>query len=426
MDRADEAIGKENRLRAVNELSYRVEDWKGHKIDHFGELLIFGAYTVLKGEGAKEVEREVRVIFDSLDPKSRALIASACNQTPHTSVSEPRNCSAKALNAIALWFIRPSQGRHTLELERIPEEPDHGKRTPVPLLETPRKRAKISNLFARSPSSQTLQTYRKQLSPIPKFHIPKSAGYRRGGPQTSSLSSPSRKMMRPHKSFPSSPNSKAIKLLGMYEPSGAAASSEPNLQHLSMSPSSSMFSFSQSTRRASPEMSPVAPKPLDQPLKYRPFWEDDIFETMRQSERLFDFNRCFKNSTALLFSHDLSPMPVASAPNKKHVRCSSTDSELDGEFPVSVEPTKLEKEYLAQAEADDQALTRPLNEQYHVYLFERILLCCKDINPNKPKNKMLASTKVLVDKKGKPKLQLKGRIFMQNVTDVVTLNRKGG
>ena len=38
---------------------------------------------------------------------------------------------------------------------------------------------------------------------------------------------------------------------------------------------------------------------------------------------------------------------------------------------------------------------------------------------------MLGSNKPLVDKKGKPKLELKGRIFMQNVTDVVTLKRAG-
>lgn len=64
-----------------------------------------------------------------------------------------------------------------------------------------------------------------------------------------------------------------------------------------------------------------------------------------------------------------------------------------------------------------------VEREYKVYLFERILLCCKEIDPNKPKNKMLATKKPLVDKKGKPKLQLKGRIFMQNVTDVVTLNQ---
>ena len=67
----------------------------------------------------------------------------------------------------------------------------------------------------------------------------------------------------------------------------------------------------------------------------------------------------------------------------------------------------------------------PVEKQYKVYLFERILLCCKEMNPNKPKNKMLGTSKPLVDKKGKLKLQLKGRIFMQNVTDVVTVKRAG-
>ncbi|KAK0310352.1 Guanine nucleotide exchange factor for Cdc42p [Friedmanniomyces endolithicus] len=62
--------------------------------------------------------------------------------------------------------------------------------------------------------------------------------------------------------------------------------------------------------------------------------------------------------------------------------------------------------------------------QYHVYLFENILLCCKDIDPTKPKNKF--SNKQLVDRaSGKPKLQLKGRIFMQNVTDLVSLAKPG-
>ena len=59
--RANDAVDKEERNRAVADLISRVEDWKGHNIDHFGELLLFGSHTVLKGEGQKEVEREVRL-----------------------------------------------------------------------------------------------------------------------------------------------------------------------------------------------------------------------------------------------------------------------------------------------------------------------------------------------------------------------------
>ena len=74
---------------------------------------------------------------------------------------------------------------------------------------------------------------------------------------------------------------------------------------------------------------------------------------------------------------------------------------------------------------EELKLIRPVRIQYKVYLFERILLCCKEINPNKPKNKMMGNNKALIDKKGKPRLQLKGRIFMQNVTDVLTVAKSG-
>ena len=60
--RANDALDREARVEAVNELQGRVADWKSHKIDHFGELVLHGTYTVVKGEGAKEVEREVHTL----------------------------------------------------------------------------------------------------------------------------------------------------------------------------------------------------------------------------------------------------------------------------------------------------------------------------------------------------------------------------
>jgi len=38
-----------------------VEDWKGHRIEGFGELLLYGQFTVLKGDSmsSKNEEREV-------------------------------------------------------------------------------------------------------------------------------------------------------------------------------------------------------------------------------------------------------------------------------------------------------------------------------------------------------------------------------
>lgn len=63
-------------------------------------------------------------------------------------------------------------------------------------------------------------------------------------------------------------------------------------------------------------------------------------------------------------------------------------------------------------------------KDYEIYLFECILLCCKEVLPNKSKEKK--------DKKSAPrapnknnKLQLKGRIFMTNVTEVLSFAKPG-
>lgn len=90
LDRANEALGKEYRLAAMTELQSRVEDWKGHKMDHFGELLLHGSFTVLKGEGAKEVEREVRNSFDTQNPKCRSIMCRGCRRALSLHISHPR------------------------------------------------------------------------------------------------------------------------------------------------------------------------------------------------------------------------------------------------------------------------------------------------------------------------------------------------
>jgi len=60
----NDAIAREERVEAVEELKTLVEDWKGHRIEGFGDLLLHGQYTVLKGESmtSKNEEREVGTI----------------------------------------------------------------------------------------------------------------------------------------------------------------------------------------------------------------------------------------------------------------------------------------------------------------------------------------------------------------------------
>lgn len=59
LDSANDAIDKEHLQAAMIDLANRVDDWKTLKVDAFGELLRFGTFTVVKGEGNKDSEREV-------------------------------------------------------------------------------------------------------------------------------------------------------------------------------------------------------------------------------------------------------------------------------------------------------------------------------------------------------------------------------
>ncbi|KAK2592636.1 Guanine nucleotide exchange factor for Cdc42p [Conoideocrella luteorostrata] len=60
-------------------------------------------------------------------------------------------------------------------------------------------------------------------------------------------------------------------------------------------------------------------------------------------------------------------------------------------------------------------------KEYEIYLFECILLCCKEASGKKDKTR--SSGPKIRNKNGK--LQLKGRIFMTNVTDIVSLSKPG-
>ena len=63
LDRANHLIDKEHLAAAVVDLNTRVDDWKSLKVEAFGELLRFGTFTVLKGDGGKDTEREVCIKF---------------------------------------------------------------------------------------------------------------------------------------------------------------------------------------------------------------------------------------------------------------------------------------------------------------------------------------------------------------------------
>ncbi|KAI1348759.1 Rho guanyl nucleotide exchange factor [Xylaria sp. FL0043] len=64
-------------------------------------------------------------------------------------------------------------------------------------------------------------------------------------------------------------------------------------------------------------------------------------------------------------------------------------------------------------------------KDYEIYLFENILLCCKEAQANKNKDKKDKNKSISKGRNKSNKLQLKGRIFMSNVTEVISFAKPG-
>ena len=415
--RADEAVQKEHHAAAVNELQSRVEDWRGHRINHFGELLHFGNYTVLKGEGTKVVEREVSVIFDSLDPVTRAMVFSLFMHSLHRGFQKPP-CPQTWMSALKVLNRNP-RGNSLSDFASMSGDLAE-EQCPVPV--TPKAPSRLS-LFAlrnkKNPVTAQIHSPKSSQKPLERpswkpFRL-KFKGRRDPSCDTTVTSSPRSisSVAIPEES--KTPEERAMKIfqdalealkigtgLNCASPTGMsrALTSEPSTDnaYLRLMDWSPNAPFRTKPSKGCPSKSLT-------PLRFL------LLKAIIQAEHLYKPEGVFKNTTLFLFSPLQLPSPILSpAISVTAVKAAPIRETM----PIS----DLERQV-----ADDLAIDSFVREQYKVYLFERILLCCKEVNPNKSKNKMLATKQPLVDKKGKPKLQLKGRIFMQNVTDVVTLSK---
>lgn len=376
LHRANDAIDKEHRLEAVTELQSRVEDWKGHKIDHFGDLLLHGNFTVLKGEGAKEVEREVGIL-DSFPPRLYATFLDAVQQEQLKFSLTPKK---RKLGNISPGMLSPPEGisfpiRFVTSLEDVSEEIPEGQ---------PSMKHSYNVSAHTSPSSPITQTMVKQvrkMRSMPSFLNKRNIGSK----------SPPNSPQTPKSAHTALTSTSASHISVTYSRDGFGA------ELGSMSPTPSRRGKLRSKGALFQSKSKF--KPNGKKAKIRRSWERHLGFLSRShpAHRLFEFNSCLKMAESSPFFHHLS-------------------AELSSR---ELRALNLKKH------ADNLSIRAPVRVQYKVYLFERILLCCKEINPNKPKNKMLGNNKPPLDKKGKPRLQLKGRIFMQNVTDVVSLGYKG-
>lgn len=58
---ANNAVDRELRNEALVDLCTRVDDWKNHRVDQFGDLLMHGHFPVVTGKS--DVPKEVRILL---------------------------------------------------------------------------------------------------------------------------------------------------------------------------------------------------------------------------------------------------------------------------------------------------------------------------------------------------------------------------
>ena len=513
--RANEAIAKEERQVAVDELLGRVADWKGHNISHFGELLLYGTHTVLKGEGQKEVEREVRVIFDTLDPFSRFSAQTAAHAPslmlmpyPGTTRYTVETWSQDQTLGYKYEKVKPvrkpkrkskpkwswrSKGKSKLDGFQDPggnQMPNTSQKLEGNQTSGVTRKPAYRNL------SQNLET-RRERSVEPQVACANNL--------LALTTSPTRPppppllSVRPLLLSPTDETCSMLDILAedptKYFPlSSWTSNNEEHSASTIVPPKTSLLTklfskikrsptwtlpgnrrdrFSVSSLTREPNESTIPPK---FPLRF-----PNLISELAPSTGLDSKAAVSSDSSAKLFSRarvrlrNLGYKRRIPIPRNRKVDEKSVDDHKDArsqasmkvlrkavklpkyirarrhrlldpneirflfflnralvnktkflyvQYEKEIRPSAKAKKSIENATANQEGQSVHAQLQYKVYLFERILLCCKDINPNKA-NYRLGNNKSLVDKKGKPRLQLKGRIFMQNVTDVVSFSKHG-
>jgi cell division control protein 24 len=54
LSKANEAVNRDLLDEALEDLIKRVDDWKNHRVEQFGRLLLHGVYTVVTGRSDQE------------------------------------------------------------------------------------------------------------------------------------------------------------------------------------------------------------------------------------------------------------------------------------------------------------------------------------------------------------------------------------
>lgn len=551
LNQANDSIDKEHRAIAVADLATRVDDWKQLKLETFGELLLFGNFTVLKGDGGKDTEREVRKFFDELDPSTKPLLRqylldhTGPKGEDHSSQEQhcPPSGDVSDLDLRSESHLTPSlRSKPSLNLSpAATSDPFFGQET----FGLPSQSFFPTDVFQDgSPSLPPIDENGTTPGEGKKtFSFPKFGRKSRDSPTTSETeqslprSFPGLSVKRSLKSLFLSAN-KSVDNLGA-NPSlspDAQPPHTPKTPHTPRTPSSlrisetledvrpdarlgnfdSLLFPTISSQHRSREDSPSTRESLTSSRKDAqtyPSWSRDLFESAEQNTLHESDSGSSRMTKSLISGKGRSQDDVTSSlggspantllPNrgsdqgttptrktrktqtkrekyshaigtldglilaKKHLKDESDGSQvprfqrpekphrafsrreekfffrqngpLMGETvficsdppcdhipkPPSRKSWKTMNQYEKEV-ANEEGICCPSPQQYQIFLFERILLCCKDMNPNKQKSTIMGGKqKPLLNQKGRLRLQLKGRIFMANVTEVICHARQG-
>ncbi|KAK4968149.1 Guanine nucleotide exchange factor for Cdc42p [Elasticomyces elasticus] len=461
LTRTNEAMAREDRLDAVKELKSRVEDWKGHRIEAFGELLLYGTFTVLKSDNPtnKDLEREVSNIFLS----RRADVRSGVREMSWPSVTaalEPKSPRDEGGKASAKHRRLPSLGSQRAALSVMDvQEFLHTEAGPRPdkldllqFLSAEDERLRIEDpemhvldfLQSELTGSQWLDlspgkdvtrpTLRKSTSRlrIPLGEIsgnsilgaPWRKSFGKGAriitaqPAQSSQIFWKKGAVSPLRKNRSGIFKAALHTRDISQDSNMSDWSQSLSEHTAAVLGSLVPSDGSSQRLSSASQTSTSEAGAPHSVTRVRFVTEPAPDTHSAPEATVPAHQTPLPVQTSFVKHGAPGDPSATLPTSHD----ASQCARKGQEPSATHFRNISSSS-ASTKANCSGLNEPNAQQYHVYLFESILLCCKDINPNKAKN--MTTKKPALDRKGKPKLQLKGRIFMQNVTDLVSLAKPG-
>lgn len=65
LQKANEAVNRDLLDEALEDLLNRVDDWKNHKVEQFGKLILHGVYGVITGKAEQEKDVCVKLQLSS-------------------------------------------------------------------------------------------------------------------------------------------------------------------------------------------------------------------------------------------------------------------------------------------------------------------------------------------------------------------------